>query len=73
MFTYVLGRYALLSKSYYYTNLSEGADSIGGQMHGDKEYVPFNDVTSYGGAVRRNGAGNRNHVSIGPWHLGLTN
>ena len=42
MFTYVL-----LPQSYKYRNISEGADSAGGQLRGDKEY-PFSGVTSSG-------------------------
>ena len=33
----------LLPQSYQYPNLSEGADHIGGQLHGDKE-CPFSGV-----------------------------
>ena len=43
----------LLPQSYWYPNLSEGADSIGGHMHGDKEY-PFSGITikaEFGGRV----------------------
>ena len=35
----------LLPQSYQYPNLSEGADSVGGQLRGDKE-CPFSGVTS---------------------------
>ena len=34
----------LLPQSYQYPNLSEGADHVGGQLHGDKE-CPFSGVT----------------------------
>ena len=34
----------LLLQSYYYPNLSEGADRVAGQLRGDKEY-PFGGVT----------------------------
>ena len=34
----------LLLQSYQYPNLSEGADRVGGQLHGDKE-CPFSGVT----------------------------
>ena len=37
----------LFSESYYYLNLSERANSVGGQLHGDKE-CPFSDVTNSG-------------------------
>ena len=41
MDVYMHGR--LLLQSYLYLNLSEGADLIGGQLHGDKE-CPFSSV-----------------------------
>ena len=34
-------------QSYQYPNLSEGADRVGGQLRGDKEY-PFSGVTNSG-------------------------
>ena len=37
----------LLPQSYQYPNLSEGADSVGGELRGDKE-CPFSDVTNCG-------------------------
>ena len=37
----------LLLQSYYYPNLSEGADHVGGQLRGDKE-CPFSGVTKCG-------------------------
>ena len=37
----------LLLQSYQYPNLSEGADRVGGQLRGDKEY-PFSGVTKSG-------------------------
>ena len=37
----------LLPQSYQYSNLSEGADRVGGQLRGDKEY-PFSGVTNSG-------------------------
>ena len=36
----------LLPQSYQYPNFSEGADRVGGQLHGDKEY-PFSGVTKF--------------------------
>ena len=42
----------LLPQSYYYPNLSEGADRVGGQMRGDKE-CPFSDVTKSGRVWRK--------------------
>ena len=42
----------LLPQSYQYPNLSEGADSVGGQLRGDKE-CPFSDVTSSGRIWRK--------------------
>ena len=42
----------LLPQSYQYPNLLEGAECIGGQMHGDKEY-PFSDVTKSGRVWRK--------------------
>ena len=42
---------------YQYPNLSEGADRVGGQLRGDKEY-PFSDVTK-SGRVWRKCAGKR--------------
>ena len=33
----------LLPQSYQYPNLSEGADSVGGQLHGDKECPPHSE------------------------------
>ena len=41
----------LLPQSYQYSNLSEGADRVGGQLRGDKE-CPFGGVIKYG-RVRR--------------------
>ena len=35
-----------------YPNLSEGAASVGGQLHGDKQ-CPFNDVISSGRVWRK--------------------
>ena len=46
----------LLPQSYYYPNLSEGADCVGGQLRGDKE-CPFNGVTKSGSLEE--GAGKR--------------
>ena len=43
----------MLPQSYYHSTLSEGADSVGGQLFGDKE-CPFSGVTS-SGRVRRKG------------------
>ena len=40
MFTCVLRRYMLLPQSYQYPNLSESADSVGGQLRGSKS-VPL--------------------------------
>ena len=37
----------LLPQSYYHPHLSEGADSMGGQLRGDKE-CPFCGVTNSG-------------------------
>ena len=37
----------LLPQSYQYPNLSEGADRVGGQLRGDKEY-PLSGVTKSG-------------------------
>ena len=42
----------LLPQSYQYPNLSEGADSVGGQLRGDKEY-PFSGVTKSGRVWRK--------------------
>ena len=42
----------LLLQPYQYPNLSEGADRIGGQLCGDKEY-PFSGVTKSGRVWRR--------------------
>ena len=43
----------LLPQSYLYpTNLSEGADSVGGQLRGDKE-CPFSGVTKSGRVWRK--------------------
>ena len=47
----------LLSQSYYYLNLSELTNSVGGQLHGDKE-CPFRHVTN-SGRVLEEGAGKR--------------
>ena len=53
MFTWVLGRYVALTVIiYYYPNLSEGADSVGGQLRGDKE-CPFSGVSSSGRVWRK--------------------
>ena len=42
----------LLPQSYQYPNLFEGADRVGGQLHGDKE-CPFNGVTKSGRVWRK--------------------
>ena len=42
----------LLSQSYQYPNLSEGADRVDGQLRGDREY-PFSSVTKSGGVWRK--------------------
>ena len=49
MSTCVLG---LLPQSYWYPNLSEGADRVGGQLRGDKE-CPFRGVTISGRVWRK--------------------
>ena len=49
MFTCVLGHYVA---SAVLSNLSEGADSVGGQLRGDKECL-FSDVTKYGSVSRK--------------------
>ena len=41
-----------LPQSYQYPNFSEGADRVGGQLHGDKE-SPFSDVTKSGRVWRK--------------------
>ena len=41
-----------LSQSYQYPNLSEGADSVAGQLGGDKE-CPFSGVTKSGRVWRK--------------------
>ena len=41
-----------------YPNLSEGADRVGGQLRGDKEF-PFSGVTKSGRVWRNLGAGKR--------------
>ena len=42
----------LLPQSYWYPNLSEGTDSVGGQLRGDKE-CPFSGVTKSGRVWRK--------------------
>ena len=42
----------LLPQSYQYPNLLEGADHVGGQLHGDKE-CPFSGVTKSGRVWRK--------------------
>ena len=42
----------LLPQSYQYSNLSEGADCVGGQLRGDKE-CPFSGVTKSGRVWRK--------------------
>ena len=42
----------LLPQSYQYSNLSEGADRVAGQLHGDKER-PFSGVTKSGRVWRK--------------------
>ena len=42
----------LLPQSYQYRNLSDGADRVGGQLRGDKEY-PFSGVTKSGRVWRK--------------------
>ena len=42
----------LLPQSYEYANLSWGADSVGGQLCGDKE-CPSSGVTYYGRVWRK--------------------
>ena len=46
--TWALGGF----QSYYYPNLSKGADHIGGQLHGDKE-CPFSGITKSGRLWRK--------------------
>ena len=41
MFTCVLGRYVASTVFLLVPRLSEGADSVDGQLRGDKEYVPL--------------------------------
>ena len=50
MFTCVLGRYVAFTA--WYPNLSEGADSVGGQLRGDKE-CRFSGVTNSGRVWRK--------------------
>ena len=52
MFTCVLGRYRLLPQSYQYPKFSEGANRVGGQLHGNKE-CPFSGVTKSGRVWRK--------------------
>ena len=42
----------MLLQSYQYPNLSEGADRVAGQLHGDKE-CPFSGVTNSGRVWRK--------------------
>jgi len=42
----------LLLQTYQYPNLSEGADCVSGQLHGDKE-CPFSGVTKSGRVWRK--------------------
>ena len=42
----------LLPRSYWYPNLSEGADRVAGQLRGDKEF-PFSGVTKSGKVWRK--------------------
>ena len=42
----------LLPQFYYYTNLSEGTDSVSGQLHGNKK-CPFIGVTHSGRVWRK--------------------
>ena len=42
----------LLPQSYQYPDLSEGADHVGGQLHGGKEF-PFSGVTKSGRVWRK--------------------
>ena len=42
----------LLPQSYLYSDLSEGADNVGGQLRGDKE-CPFSGVTKSGRVWRK--------------------
>ena len=43
----------LLLLSYQYPNLSEGADSVGRQLRGDKDQCPFSGVTKSGRVWRK--------------------
>ena len=54
----------LLPQSYQYQNLSEGADPIRGQLHGDKE-CPFSGVTKSGSLEE--GAGSLYHMVTWWW------
>ena len=48
-----VGAWALGSfQSYQYPNLSEGADCVAGQLHGDKE-CPFSGITKSGRVWRK--------------------
>ena len=43
----------MLPQSYQYPNLSEGADRVGGQLHGHKECPAFTGVTKSGRVWRK--------------------
>ena len=52
MFTWVLGC-CVASTVILVTNLSEGADRVGGQLRGDKDRVPFIGGTGSGRVCRK--------------------
>ena len=54
----------LLLQSYRYSNLSEGADRVAGQLRGDKE-CPFSGVTNSGKRCSECGSIN---TWLLPWH-----
>ena len=53
MFTCVLGRYVASTVLLLYPDLSEVANSVGGQLRGDKVECPFNGMTSSGRVCRK--------------------
>ena len=55
----------LLSQTYQYPNLSKGADGVGEQLRGDKEY-PFSGVTSSGRVGRKVPESDDRSASRGP-------
>ena len=76
MFMWVLGHYAVSTVLLVSKGLLEGADCIGGQLHGDKECL-FSGITNSGRVWRKvpesdAGSVSHTHTHTHPHPLGVT-